>query len=227
MRGKSLVLVMLAALTIPGAGEAIAYSALRDDNGVTHYTNAPTDPRYRRVPAAARSGTAAGWLRIPPDTASRYDDVVQEVALRYGLSPGLVRAVIRVESGFNPRAVSRKGAQGLMQLMPRTASSLGVRDTFDPRQNIEGGVRLLRYLMDRYPGSAALALAAYNAGEAAVDHYRGVPPYPETRNYVRRVLALEEGGPGVDRSRAIYRYVDADGTLVFSNVPPPSQLRLR
>jgi hypothetical protein len=114
-----------------------------------------------------------------------------------------------------------------MQLMPRTASSLGVRDTFDPRQNIEGGVRLLRYLMDRYPGSAALALAAYNAGEAAVDHYRGVPPYPETRNYVRRVLALEDGGPGVDGSRAIYRYVDADGTLVFSNVPPPSQLRLR
>jgi hypothetical protein len=204
---------------------AAAYSRLTDRDGVTHYTNAPTDPRYRRIPGMAQSGTEAGWLRIPPEAASRYADMIRDVSLQYGLSPDLVRAVIRAESGFNPRAVSRKGAQGLMQLMPQTASSLGVRDSFDPRQNIEGGVRHLRYLMERYPGNPALALAAYNAGEAAVNYYRGIPPYPETQEYVRRVLGYRAAG--ADFSRVIYRYEDRNGTLIFSNIPPPSQFKLR
>ncbi len=110
------------------------------------------------------------------------------------MNPALVEAVIRIESAFNPWAVSRKGAQGLMQLMPRTASALGVRDSFNPRQNIEGGVRHLRYLLDRYPGNVPLALAAYNAGEGAVDSYGGIPPYTETQQYVQKVL--ERTGDG-------------------------------
>jgi hypothetical protein len=113
---------------------------------------------------------------------------IREVAVRYDIQPILVAAIVEAESEFNPRAVSRRGARGLMQLMPRTASSLRVTDTFDPYENIEGGVRHLRSLMDRYRGNLPLVLAAYNAGEQAVAVYRGVPPYRETRRYVSRIL---------------------------------------
>lgn len=113
---------------------------------------------------------------------------IDEVATRHRVPPRLVAAVIAVESEFNPRAVSRRGAQGLMQLMPATASSLDVQDSFDTRENIEGGVRHLRVLMDRYRNDLPVVLAAYNAGDTAVLNYRGVPPYRETRQYVIRVL---------------------------------------
>jgi hypothetical protein len=113
---------------------------------------------------------------------------IREVAVRYDIPPILVAAIVEAESEFNPRAVSRRGARGLMQLMPGTASSLRVSDTFDPYENIEGGVRHLRSLMNRYHGNLPLVLAAYNAGEQAVTVYRGVPPYRETRRYVSRIL---------------------------------------
>lgn len=113
---------------------------------------------------------------------------IREVAVRYGVSPLLVAAIVEAESDFNPRAVSRRGAQGLMQLMPATASSLQVQDAFDPYDNIEGGVRHLRRLMDRFHGNLPLVLAAYNAGEGAVILYGGVPPYGQTRRYVRRIM---------------------------------------
>ena len=113
---------------------------------------------------------------------------IREVAVRYDIQPILVAAIVEAESEFNPRAVSRRGAQGLMQLMPDTASSLRVSDSFDPYENIEGGVRHLRRLMDRYRGNLPLVLAAYNAGEQAVMVYGGVPPYRETRRYVNRIL---------------------------------------
>src|SRR5438094_6630858 len=113
---------------------------------------------------------------------------IREVAVRYDIPPILVAAIVEAESEFNPRAVSRRGAQSLMQLMPGTASSLQVSDSFDPYENIEGGVRHLRRLMDRYRGELPLVLAAYNAGEQAVLVYRGVPPFPETRRYVSRIL---------------------------------------
>jgi len=113
---------------------------------------------------------------------------IREVAARYDVSPRLVAAVIEAESEFNPRAVSRKGARGLMQLMPETASSLQVEDSFDPFENIEGGVRHLRRLIDRFNGNLPYALAAYNAGEQAVVIHGGIPPYRETRRYVARIL---------------------------------------
>ena len=106
-----------------------------------------------------------------------------------------------------------------MQLMPRTASALGVRNVFDPYQNIEGGVRHLRYLLDRYPGNVSLALAAYNAGEKAVDYYRGVPPYAETTQYVQRILGQSPGVGGSGTTSVIYRYIERDGTLTITNVP--------
>ena len=138
--------------------------------------------------AAAASGTALGWLRISDAARGRYAREIREISERHGVSRELVEAVIQVESAFNPLAVSPKGAQGLMQLMPRTANALGVQNAFDPRENIEGGVRHLRSLIGRYPGDLPRALAAYNAGEGAVDLHRGIPPYVETQRYVLKVL---------------------------------------
>jgi len=201
------------------ATPAFASSLYRlvDEDGVTHFTNAPTDPRFRRI--GALSGTAQGWLRLPEAVRSRFGEEIREVAARHGVAADLVEAVIRVESAFNPRAVSNKGAQGLMQLMPRTASSLGVRNAFDPRENIDGGVRHLRYLLDRYPGNVPLALAAYNAGEKAVDHYGGIPPYAETQQYVQKILGA--GGAGSSRGvrNVVYRYTETDGTITLTNIP--------
>lgn len=195
-------------------------------DGTTHFTNAPTDPRYKRM--GYTSGSAAGWLRLPPaQTTTRlsYMAEILAAAQRYGVPDRLVAAVIRAESGFNPRAVSSKGAQGLMQLMPGTASSLGVRNSFDPRQNIDGGVRHLRGLLDRFPHNLALALAAYNAGEKAVTTYGGIPPYPETQNYVSKVLRFY-GSPvqgGDTPPTRIYQTIAKDGTVTYTNIPPRGQ----
>jgi len=117
-----------------------------------------------------------------------FDSHIEDAATRYGVSPDLVAAIIEIESQFNPRAVSRRGARGLMQLMPATAASLGVGDPFDPRENIDGGVRHLRRLMDRFGNDLPLVLAAYNAGAQAVIHHGGIPPYYQTRQYVKRIL---------------------------------------
>jgi soluble lytic murein transglycosylase-like protein len=134
-------------------------------------------------------GYLASHMRAATDAAA-IEAHVKAAATRYAVSEHLVTAVIEVESHFNPRAVSRRGAQGLMQLMPATSASLGVRDAFDPRANIDGGVRHLRWLMDRFGNDLPTALAAYNAGERAVTMNRGAPPSRETRDYVRRVLSL-------------------------------------
>jgi soluble lytic murein transglycosylase-like protein len=136
--------------------------------------------------------------------------IIKEAADRYGIDEQLIAAVIEAESQFNPRAVSRRGAQGLMQLMPETAATLGVGDPFSPRENIDGGVRHLKSLMDRFDNNVPLALAAYNAGHVAVIQHKGIPPYPQTRAYVTRIMRqLKHGdaarGPSPalrDRDRA-------------------------
>lgn len=214
--------VLLAPLTalllltaVPQAGAA-TYRLVAPD-GTVYFTNAPTDPRFRRLREG--SGTDAGWLRISGGSASRYPTEISEAAARYGVPQRLVEAIIRVESGFNATAVSTRGAQGLMQLMPATASILGVRDAFNPRQNIDGGVRHLRGLMERYPHDLRLVVAAYNAGEQAVNWYGGIPPFPETRQYVERVLTEFQGHGSVALPDTIYRYVAPDGTITYTNVP--------
>jgi hypothetical protein len=154
-----------------------------------------------RAPAAPAVGSALGDMAADEESDEDTDESVatavtmpeikvhiREVAARHGLSPRLVAAIIEAESEFNPRAVSRRGARGLMQLMPATAQSLDVADSFDPLENIDGGVRHLRRLMDRFHGNLPLVLAAYNAGEGTVTSYGGIPPYPETRRYVRKIL---------------------------------------
>jgi len=145
--------------------------------------------------AAAASPSAAKTTSNAVDHQLDLRELVREISRERGLDPRLVDALVRVESGYNPRAESRKGAPGLMQLMPATASRLDVDDPFDPEQNVRGGVRELDRLIDRYSGNLQLALAAYNAGEGAVEKYRGIPPYRETRDYVARIMSLYTGKP--------------------------------
>lgn len=125
--------------------------------------------------------------------AAEIDSHIEDVAVRYGVSRDLIAAIIEAESRYNPRAISPRGAQGLMQLMPETAAILRVGDPFDPRENIDGGVRHFLALMDRFDNNLPLALAAYNAGEQAVIRHRGIPPYRETRQYVRRIMRQLDG----------------------------------
>src|SRR5437867_1050438 len=180
--------VVLSAL--PARPEQLCAAA--GPSGSTIFTNSPPDGICRPVllpgpPAPAPAPVAAG--KRP------FDKSVTEHARRYGVSQKLVHAVIQAESGGNPAAVSPKGAQGIMQLMPATARRFEVSDPLDPDQNIEGGVRYLSYLLDIYNGDTVRALAAYNAGEAAVRKHGGVPPYRETQDYVHKVLELAGNGP--------------------------------
>ena len=144
------------------------------------------------VPNEIVEETEAAVAQLP--LLPQLDDLIAPVAQRHGLDPRLVAAVIMVESSGDPKAVSRKGAQGLMQLMPETAKTLGVVNAFDPEQNVEGGSRYLRNMLDQHEDDLSLALAAYNAGPTAVAKHGGIPPYPETQKYVKRVLDLYEQG---------------------------------
>jgi soluble lytic murein transglycosylase-like protein len=180
---------MVAATVLLAVGLAEAQVLrVEDEDGVIHYTNNPCDPRYTRLaPGACRPEPGPEGTAAPSPT---FTVEIETTAARYGVDRRLVEAVVHVESGGNPRAVSAKGARGLMQLMPVRAAALGVADAFDPRANLDGGVRHLRDLLQRYAGNLHLALAAYNAGEDAVRAHGGVPPYRETQEYVRKVLAL-------------------------------------
>jgi len=152
------------------------------------------------------------------------DKLVQEASERHRVDPALVRAVIETESNWNPGAYSRKGAIGLMQLIPTTAQRFGANDAFNPKQNVDAGVKYLKTLLERYNGNLDLALAAYNAGEGAVDRAHGIPAYRETRNYVQKVQnAYYRPGSGhldsaYARANAIHRNVDANGRIVFTNL---------
>jgi soluble lytic murein transglycosylase-like protein len=153
--------------------------------------------------------------------------LVQMISREHGVDPMLVDALVRVESSYDPNAVSRRGAMGLMQLMPATAKRLNIDDPFDPEKNIRGGVREFSRLLDQYSGNLQFALAAYNAGEGAVARYRGVPPYAETRDYVSRILTIYTGQPyrmgGSYRpARPVKMVRDSNGTTLITNTPATS-----
>src|SRR5712692_278140 len=154
-----------------------------DQDGMIHYSNVPTNPRYRTF----REGKPFGRFRPTLPSLTLHETILQ-ASLLHRLNPALVHAVIRAESAYDPHALSAKGAMGLMQLMPETASLLNVSNPYDPEQNISGGVRYLRYLLDRFGGNLELALAAYNAGENRVSRESRVPRITETQQYVRKVL---------------------------------------
>lgn len=180
-------LVAVLALAGPAAADIYVFA---DAQGGIHFSDARLHEGYQpyrpTVPPVVRRG---GRPRLQRSRRA-WDGVIAWAGKSHGLSPGLVKAVIHAESAFDPRAISNKGALGLMQLMPGTAQQLGVDDPFNPWQNIEGGVRYLSSLIERFDGDLSLGLAAYHAGERTVRRYSGIPPYRETRNYVRRVLTL-------------------------------------
>ncbi len=193
MRRFAIGIAVLSLLLLAAEAPAAVYRYV-DDRGVIHFTDVPNDERYRWIPtnrgAFVERQRQRRKLELPPEDS--FDRLILRSARNHRVEPALVKAVIAAESNFEPKAVSRVGAQGLMQLMPRTAREMGVRNPFHPGENVEGGTRYLRDMLDRF-GDLKRALAAYNAGPEAVDRYRGVPPFPETLDYVSRVLNYYHG----------------------------------
>jgi soluble lytic murein transglycosylase len=179
------VIICFVLILLFSAGQSVHGDIYRyiDENGVMHFTNTPTSSTQK----------FKLFLREKPKINSRYstkkyDDIIANASRQYDVSFPLLKAIIKAESGFDPRAVSKKGAKGLMQIMPENFKPLGIKDPFDPSQNIHAGARYFKQMYDRFKGKLALSLAAYNAGPTAVERYKTVPPYEETEEYVERVL---------------------------------------
>lgn len=211
LAGLTVVTTIVAVHLVARAAHAQVYS-FRDRGGTQHFTNVPSDARFRVLPPmeqsrgsrlsfTPRSGAVPGaqrsdglaradrlWTAPPADL----EKMIDQTAQRYGVEAALVHAVVRAESDFDHLAISSSGAQGLMQLMPGTASEVGVRNAFQPQENLAGGVYYLRQLIDRFGGNTQLALAGYNAGPAAVERCGGVPPYTETVDYLERVFRFRQ-----------------------------------
>lgn len=207
---------VMATSALPGA----QIDAVVDEHGHRIFVNAADPP-----PPPSRTSRHS-HLRYTATPTPEIQSMVDKSAENHQVDPKLVHAIIQVESGYNPRAVSRKGAEGIMQLIPSTAQRFGVRNTFNPQQNIEGGVTYLRYLLDLFNGNVPLSVAAYNAGENAVLKKGGIPAYTETENYVQRVTDIYN--PGSQDSTQIrnlseppqapiFRLVDARGVVHYTN----------
>ena len=180
----SLTLVYIGAIPADLSAEIYSYT---DENGVLHFSNAPTSSRYRY---SGPETSAHASIYYSGRRMNAYDDIIREASQHHGMKFELIKALIHAESNFNPNAISQSGAIGLMQIMPDNLNAFGIHDPFDPRENVMGGTRYLKSLMKKYNSNLSLTLAAYNAGPGVVDRYKDIPPYPETENYVEKVLAL-------------------------------------
>jgi len=208
-------LAFVIALVAPADADAQIY-AWRDVNGTLVLSDRKLDDGAVTYLVPEASGIRATTPVAEESVREQFEPLIREHAARHALRVELVRAVIQVESGYNPRARSPKGAMGLMQLMPATARQLGVRNAYDPAENIGGGCAYLRQLLDRYHGNEELALAAYNAGSDAVDrHGNAVPPYQETRDYVNKVTRLTDVQRAALKPRIIYKTFEiVDGRAI-------------
>jgi soluble lytic murein transglycosylase-like protein len=228
-------LVVLALLLLPCLPASADIYQYTDENGVVHFSNVDVGKtkKFTTVKAEPREAlTKEPAKHIPgPVKATSsavvptsYFQLINSASYKHGVDPSLVHAIIKVESDYNPYAMSKKGAMGLMQLMPQTALELNVKNSFSPAENIYGGVKYLRYLMDRYEGNLSLALAAYNAGETMVKRWGTIPPIRETQNYVKRILTLYNGTGGTFAPRyTIFIGYSEDGALLLTDNPSKHQ----
>jgi soluble lytic murein transglycosylase len=222
------IFFFLAIFSSPGYGDYYKYV---DKKGVIHFTNAPVDLRYKKFmseSAPPYKSDSLDYEDTYSSTPLSYQAIINTKSRKYNVHPDLVKAIIKAESNWKPGAVSRKGAIGLMQLMPGTASDMGIRNPMDPEQNIEGGTRYISMLLNLFNGNLDLALAAYNAGPGAVKNHGGIPPYRETVNYVKRVNNFFSGKSGGNPIRPvsastfnkrgrIYKTILRDGTILYTN----------
>jgi hypothetical protein len=217
----ALVIVMFAFTE----SQADIYRYVSED-GTVYFTNAPLRGGGKIISKDHDSPNAEGEKKKPYFKGNNFQYLAAEKARQHNMDPRLIKAVIKAESSWDPDAVSPKGAMGLMQLMPGTASDMGVANPFDPEQNIDGGIRYLRYLLERFDGNIRLALAAYNAGPGVVERVGAIPSIPETITYVNRVMyyyggteniAAEQSSLIKKRKDRIHRIVLNDGTVLFTN----------
>jgi len=187
MKYLLIIFLFLSVLLMSSLSSAGIYR-YEDENGVIHFTNCPRDPKFKLYLRESKDDVGEELGSFSTKDSKNYDELIFEFSKKYQVDFALVKAIIRAESGFNPDAISRKGAKGLMQLMPETALRMNVSNIFNPRENIEGGVRYFKYLLSLFNDDLRLSLAAYNAGENIVSELRSIPPYRETVDYVRRVL---------------------------------------
>ncbi len=207
---------VLVSIAFPAYADIVKYV---DEGGTIHFTNRPMNNSF------------SIYLKVPREKAKKYlparsqlyEKEISTAGKTHGIDPKLIKSVIQVESAFNRKAISPAGAQGLMQLMPKTARKYKVRDAFIPSENINAGTNYLSDLLEIYKGDLRLALAAYNAGETAVKRFSGIPPYPETINYVKKVMAIYDGAPVIRKKRKkkmkIYRYIDSYGNILLTDTP--------
>jgi soluble lytic murein transglycosylase-like protein len=240
------VLSLFLALSIASPVHADIFKYV-DEDGTIHFSNVPGNPASKKVvkekpyvekkyvkATPASAGPADTKPRVmaavytpgsrPLDGCEPYAGIINSKCDKYGVDPSLVKSIIKAESNYNPTAVSNKGARGLMQLMPSTAADMGVSNSFDPEQNIEGGVRYFRYLLDTFAGDVELSVAAYNCGQGKVIRNGNcVPEISETKNYVKKVMRLSNNPvTGMTFSRPIYRVELKDGSILFTESPVSS-----
>jgi|WetSurMetagenome_2_1015567.scaffolds.fasta_scaffold122515_2 hypothetical protein len=236
---KSVFVILFLALFLVSYSSADIFKYV-DENGVMCYTDVPFDKKADRIHKEKAKEPSEADQPVKSKVRSTansdfqtaaYHDIIHEKASTYNVDPSLIKAVIKTESNWNSRAVSRKGAMGLMQLMPSTANDLNVHNPFDPEENIEGGTKYLKYLLEKFNGDLTLAVAAYNAGPNRVEKYGYVPPITETKQYVNRVLSLYNGpaqyafntgtggssGKKEKKPDPIYKVIMEDGTVLFTN----------
>ena len=201
--------ILTTILTTFGAvSYADIYKYVDESGGITYYTNTPEAKSNKKIISEKKDVTAS----------TDYSQIIYDMSSKYDVEPSLIRAIITVESNWNGNAVSNKGAIGLMQLMPSTAKDMDVSNPYNPEENIEGGTRYLRFLLDKF-NDLPMALAAYNAGPKTVEYYKGIPSITETKQYVKKVLSIYKGKSYDSSSTRIYKVTLDDGTVLFTNTP--------